>query len=137
MSKDYKVDAESAELEFERFADLQDLDLDTSVMDDEDKKSFDDAKRKVILAIQKGALIFDDDGLPVFTPIRSEDKTPIKFREPSGSTVTAMDRRKKGEDMAKTIAALAQLTQEVPQRYNNMSLRDLKVCTALFGFLGD
>lgn len=132
MSKEFKVCKEAAEQEFERFADTMDLNVDTSSMDEDDLKGFNQQKDLVVLAIAKGSLVISDSGEPVFTPARSSNKTPITFHEPTGSTLMAMDRRKKGEEIGKVYSAMADMTRVDAKVFAQMSISDVKVCTALF-----
>lgn len=131
MSK-YKVDLETAEQEVERFADSMGLNLDTSDMDEEDLKGFEVQHRTVVQAIREGGLVINEDGEPVYTPQRSKDTGPITFHEPGGSTLLAQDRRKSGQDVAKTYTMMAELTGEDTARFSKLKLKDVKVCTALF-----
>lgn len=127
---DFIVDAETAEAEFGRFLDCMDISSDTSTMDDESREGFLSQKRTIINAIQRGHLIINDDGEPVYTP-RTVDCGPITFAEPSGAAYMAMDRKKKGEDIGKMFAMMADITKQPAKTFANMKQRDLKVCQAL------
>jgi len=119
------------EAEIARFAAGMDLDLDPKGLDDEDKQSLEDALRRVRRAIKAGRLAINDDCEPVFKP--ASGGSLITFHEPKGASFMAADQKKKGHDVAKTYAALADMTEENPSRFAEMPGRDLKVCTALFG----
>lgn len=134
---DYKVAPEVAEAEFERFVEAMDLDLDTAQMDDEDRKSLEQQKSRIVSAIQKGSLVVNDIGEPVYTPIRSENADAIHFREPTGASLMAMDRKKKNEDVGKMYAIMGDITGNHANRFAKMVLSDLKVCQAVTSlFLG-
>jgi len=122
---------EVAEQEFDRFVDLMDLDVDTDGMDEDDKKSFTQQKDKLISAIQTGALVVEDTGEPVFTPQRTEGATPIKFYEPTGASLMAMDRKKKTEDIGKLYAAMGDMTKTNAGLFSKMRMPDLKICMAI------
>lgn len=122
---------EVAEIEFSRFVDLMDLDIDPADMDEEDKKGFDQQYRRIIQAIQTGALIVNDNGEPIFTPQRSEESKPITFHEPTGASLMAMDRKKKSEDIAKLYATMADMTKTHISTFSKMKMSDLKVCMAV------
>jgi hypothetical protein len=124
------IAAEVAEDEFARFVETMDLDVDPAGWDDEDKKSFVDAKRKIINAMMRGQLVIDDKGQPVFTPVSGE---PITFYEPKGSTFMAMDQKKKGHDTAKMFVMMADMTRQNAGRFSSMAGRDIKVCMAIMG----
>lgn len=127
-----KVATEVAEQEFERFIAAMDLDVDPKGMDDDDKKGFAKAKGRVLAAIEDGRLVINDSGEPVFTPTGSEDVEPITFYEPKGDALIAMDQKKDGHNVAKTIASLATMTKQQPVRFSKMAHRDIKVCIELY-----
>ena len=125
-----KIADEVAESEFERFADAMDLDVHPKGIDAEDQKSLDDLRRKIVGAIGRGSLVIDEKGQPVFSP-QLGDREPITFYEPSGATLTSMDQRKKGQDIAKMMVTLAAQTKQPVTRFSNMAGRDIKICQAL------
>ena len=129
--KDKKVALEVAEQEFGRFVELMDLDVDTSEMDAEDKKGFEQQKDRVVSAIQSGALTIGDGGEPTYTPQRSKGVDPITFYEPTGATLMAMDRKKKTEDIGKLYASMGDMTKTHAGVFSKMKMADLKVCMAI------
>lgn len=137
--KEFKVDAETAEQEFQRFADAMDLDLDPAGMDEEDRTSFEKMKRRITRAVQEGSLVFNDDGEAVYTPqkAKSKHKEPITFHERTGASLMAMDGQKKNRDVAKTYAVMASMCEVHPSVFAGMVGIDAKVCEALFALLMD
>ncbi len=131
MDEDQKVSREVAEADFHRFCDMMDLDVDPRGMDDEDRKSFESAKRRLVDAIIEGHLVIDEKGQPVYTPRRGSDVTPITFAEPTGASYMAMDTKKKNHDVAKLFATMADMTGQPIQRFAKMQNRDLKICQAV------
>lgn len=124
------IAADVAEHEFMRFVEAMDLDVDPTGWDDEDKRSFEEAKRKLVSALRSGKLVIDEHGQPVFTP--SQPPTdPITFYEPTGATLMAMDQKKKNHDVAKMYAAMADMTRQPMTRFSKMVNRDVKICTAI------
>ena len=130
------MDKKTAEAEFERFADIQDLDIDTGEMDAEDKSTFDNQKRRLLLALMKGSLIINEIGLPVYTPHNSESTftDPITFHAPGGADFIQMDRKKKNYDITKTHALLASMTKLPETTFLNLKGGDYLMCTAIIGF---
>lgn len=125
--------------EFRRFCDLMDLEFDLTKMDADDKKSFEQTRDRVLRAIERGLLVINDKGEPVLTPQSGDgdDRRPITFHEPTGASVLAIDKAKKGQDAAKTFLMLADFTGEPVARYAKMANRDFRVCQALMTlFLG-
>jgi len=126
-----KIAREVAEAEFQRFADMMDLDVDTSDMTEEDRQAFEQQRDRLLAAIQAGALVINEEGEPVFTPTRTADAAPITFREPTGASLMAMDKRKKTEDIAKLYAAMADMSGSHPSTFARMKMADLKIAMAI------
>ena len=126
-----KVAKEVAEQDFERFADAMDLDVDTSKMDEDDRKGFQVQKDRIVSAICSGALYVNDNGEPVFTPQRTKDAGEITFHEPDGAALMAMDRKKKTEDIGKLYATMGEMTKTSAKTFSVMKMADLKVCMAI------
>lgn len=124
------VDKETAEAEFGRFIELNDIDTgsaDTSAEDARDTKSVCDS---VIRAIERGMVTIDEVGLPT---IHTRGGAEIKFNEPTGMMYTAMDTRKKGHDYAKMFASLASITGQSVATFNKLSAKEVNVALALWG----
>jgi hypothetical protein len=129
-----KVAKEVAEADFERFLEAMDLDPDRGRMDADDVKSFEDVKAKFVRAVQRGQLVVDEKGQPVVTT--SDGKT-LTFYEPTGASFTAMDSRKKGQDVAKMIAMMGDMCRVGPAVFAGLKNRDFKICQAIVQlFLG-
>jgi len=130
------VAREVAEAEFERFCEAMDLDIDASRMDADDIKGFEEVKAVIVRAIERQHVVIDDRGQPVFTP-QSGDGRAITFYEPTGATFMATDAHKKGHDVAKMIAVLADMTRTDAKTFAKLASRDFKVCqTFVKLFLG-
>ena len=125
-----KVSLEVCESEFERFAEAMGLEFDPTTMGEDDKKSLSAAKDRLFKAMQAGSLVIDESGRAVFTP-QMGDKSPITFNEPMGSSLMAMDQKKKDHDVAKMFAFMADSTKQPPSRFAAMANRDLKVCQSI------
>ena len=125
-----KVAAEVAESEFARFIEAMELDVDPKGWTDDDKQSFDEAKRKIVGAMELGLLVVDEEGRPVYTP-RVGNTSAITFYEPTGADLMAMDQAKKGASVSATWKVLAAMTKTDATRFSKMANRDLKVCQAV------
>ncbi len=134
-----KVDKDTATAEFKRFAECNDLDIDTADMDAEDLAAFGKSQRRIESALMDGSLIIDDDGQATYTPRnpKTVDKSPITFCERTGASIMAMDGKKKNQDGLKTYAVMADMCKVHPNRFANLVGIDVKVCEAIFGFLMD
>ena len=130
------VAPEMAEVEFTRWAQAWDLDLDLAKMSDEDKLDFEAIKAKMVRAISEGRMVFGDDETLSYTmhkPVMSCEA--ITFSEPTGACYIAMDRYKDKQSAHKMNAFMAEMTKQPIQVFSKMSGRDLKMCqavTALF-----
>lgn len=128
-----KIAREVAEQEFDRFAESMDLDLKESGLDDDEVEDLHKLKNILVEAIQKGSMVINDDGEPVYTPVRGDEdyRKPITFHEPTGASLMAMDRKKKNEDIGKLYSAMGEITKLPAARFARMKMRDLKVCMAV------
>lgn len=139
MTEKKLVAADVAASEFDRFVGCMDLDLDTAAMDAEDLTAFNKQKSRVVRAIERGALVVNDDGEAVYTPYnkKSKHQEPITFHERTGASLMAMDGKKKNHDVAKTYAVLADMCKVHPNVFAGLVGADVKVCEALFALLMD
>jgi len=125
------VTGEVAELEFARIAEYVMADVDESDMDEDDLKSFRKLKKKIITAICKGRLTVDGEGIPT---LQTEDGSTLTFSAAGASTWMAMDSKKKGNDNAKMIAALANICGVPTPRIGRLTGFDWQV-TQMLGTL--
>ncbi len=130
---------EVAEQEFERFVDAMDLDIDSTQMDAEDLTAFNRQKGRIIRAIEKGHLVFNENGEAVYTPNRpgSKHTEAIIFHERTGASLMAMDGKKKNHDVAKTYAVMADMCRVHQSVFAGLVGTDVKICEALFALLMD
>lgn len=126
-----KMNYRTAEEEFTRFAELMCIDIDPAHMTEDDMESFEKHKSRMVKAIANGHLVINSKGEPVYTPYRSENADPITFYEPTGATLTAMDRRGKNQEVSRMYEAMGSLTKTFAAKFSKMALPDLKVCQAI------
>lgn len=139
MEAEHVVDQETAEGEFDRFIELNEIDADESTMDDEDLPFYKKQRRRMVRAIMDGSLTIDEDGCPEYTPQHRDTRNtnPLKFRPRSGASLMASDAKKQSHQVAKSYAIMGDMTQQDPKRFANMAGRDIKICETIFGFLMD
>lgn len=139
MKETEVVGREVAEKEFDRFVEEMDLDLDTADMDAEDQTAFSKQKNRIIKAIMVGALIINENGEAEYTPrnAKTKYKDAIIFHERTGASLMAMDGKKKGYDVAKTYAVMANMCKVHQKVFAGMVGVDGKVCEAIFSLLMD
>lgn len=134
-----KIAQEQAELEFDRFIEAMDILIDTAKLDAEDLAQFTKQKDRIVAAVCRGALVFNEDGEAVYTPqhSRSKHKDAITFHERTGASLMASDGKKKGHDVAKTYAVLADMCKVHPNVFAGLVGTDVKVCEAIYALLMD
>ena len=134
-----KIALEAAEVEFDRFIDAMDILIDTAKLDAEDLTGYNKQRDRILNAVCTGALVFNEEGEAVYTPNHKNSKhsDPITFHERTGASLMAMDGKKKGHDVAKTYAILADMCKVHPNVFAGLAGRDVKVCEALFALLMD
>ena len=130
--KELKVALEVAQLEFERFVEKMDLELEEKEMTDDDLEAFKRQKNRLIRAISKGSLVIDLEGIPTYTPQRSDNTTPIVFVEPNGSTILATDKKTSNQAVGKLYTSMAEMTKTTAATFSKMKMPDLKVCIAIY-----
>lgn len=131
---DYKIDPETAELEFLRLAEAYDIDVDTEHMSEEDLGDFEALKATVVRAIRRGHLVVEDDGSPrlnLLRPVELKGKTvtDLKFAEMEMSHLKAGD--KFDGNVAKSIAVTAAMCGVSHPFIEALKMADAKVCNAL------
>ncbi len=123
-----------AELEFERFTNMWRVDTDLEGLDEEDVKSFESTKRKIVNAICRGTLTVDETGevlnyrieFPAITGLES-----LKISPPTGAAIAKWDRFKERDQVKKIYASMGDICNCNPAIFNTMDMRDLKVLQAV------
>lgn len=133
------ISKEVAEKWFNDWLEAMDIDLDFDRMDEDDKAGAINSKNKIIRAIERGHLIFNDNGEAVYTPHRpnTKQKEPITFHERTGASLLSQDGVKKNSDMKKTFRVMGDMCKVSPVTFANMVGSDLSVCQAIFVLLMD
>jgi hypothetical protein len=126
-----RIGREVAESELRRFMASMRIVISTEGMDAEDRTQLDLNKRRIINAILDGRLEIDKDGVPVYTPRDSEDKSPIRFPRPKGKDLMQSDLLKPNHTVTKSFRIIASATGESDERYRDMELTDVVVCQAI------
>ena len=127
----FKVDREPAENDFYRWA--NDMDLDISPKNSDEKDSIADHKETIVDAIMKGHLVINDNGEAVYTPYKSEDKEKVTFYEPDGSCFAKA--RIRENPLATMYGMMANITKESSAKFMSMRMADLRVCESIFMLL--
>ena len=110
--------------ELDRF--IATLDLDIEALDEGDRKAFDESKRTLSKAMDRGQLTINPEGCPVF---KSQSGREFTFKKPTGGTLVAMDHQKGPNE--KAIAAMADMTGKHRLAFTEMLRSDLRVCETI------
>ena len=124
--KHSKVDRETAELDFLRFCEKNSIDIDD--LDEDDTKSLEEHKSKIIKCICRGKIEVDEDGVAVYD---YGSEKPLMFKEPKGSSLLAMDRVKSGQDIKGMYNLMGDITGVAPATFTKMKMSDVKNCIAI------
>jgi hypothetical protein len=133
------ISSDMAEAEFDRFTEAMDLDIATDDMDQDDLTAFKKVKRRLLRAIGNGSLIINEDGEAEFMPQKDDSRydKALRFRQRTGGALMSMDSKKKGQDVAKTYAVMAQMCGVEQKVFARLLGEDGKVCEAIFTLLMD
>lgn len=126
-------DAETAELEFEKFCDAWEIDNDTAGMNDEDKTAFEGQKAKIINSIKRGRFLFESDKV-VYTVSDKTEKhagEKITIERPKGAALMEMDKYKDREGVHKTYSVLAAMSGKEPKFISWLDGIDVKPLLAV------
>jgi len=128
-----RVNRETAESDFDRFAEAWCLDTDTASMREKDSDSFEDLKRKIVSAIMGGHLdVAGDSGLTYRLQFpQTGGITELEMRIPPGSALVAFDKFKEQQAIAKLNAYMAAMCKQNPAIFSQMDGRDLKIVQAV------
>lgn len=129
-----KIDRDTAIAEFERWADIMDLDGDLDGKSKDEKSAIASFKAKFVKRVQTGALTVSDDGVLALQP-RGDSGEPIEFDEPTGRILSA--RRPDDTDVQASRRILADWTGQPAKRFADMTLRDFSFCAELIGFFSN
>jgi hypothetical protein len=126
------VAREVAEIEFDRFCEAMDLDVDASRMDEDDRGGLEKLRAKFVRSIMRGILTLDEEGIPtVHLQCPVGDVSKVMFPEPTGDTLLAMDKGKQNQNVGKMFSMMGAMTSNPPHVFAKMKKRDLDVCTAV------
>lgn len=122
-----KVDIQTAENEFVRWATEWSIATDTNDMNKEDAESFDVQKKRVVKAIQQGKLTVSETGDAITL---DSDKGAITFKEPTGAAYLAMDQHK-GKDMGAMFGFMGAMSGNPAKMFASVRGSDLKLAQAI------
>jgi len=125
-----RIDKDTAELEFLRWAEKGRIEEVTDDDDDEGRARR-TSKDRIVGAIQKGTFVVDDDGYGKMNCDINGTVVDVCFNRVYAGLYTAMDKKKDGQHMGKMNAALAALTGRPDTDFAKMHPADQKICQAV------
>ena len=123
---------ELAEEEFERFKEVNKLGNKLIVKDQNDRRDADEDRLWFVRALMEGSLTVDEAGKPTYTPVMSENQSPLTFNRPKGRTLAVTDKMKESQKIGQMHAMLQQMTGAPTMRFVNMEYTpDYLTCMAI------
>ncbi len=121
----FTVDLETAEGEFQQWAEDWEIDTATADMNDEEKTDFQGQKIKIIRAMRHGRMSYDQESqtLKYCGKIETDEVT---IKRPKGAALMAMDKYKDREGVHKTYAVMAAMTGKDASYFSRLDGIDLK-----------
>jgi len=124
-----------ATAEFERMAELRDIDLDEDDLDAEELSELKRLKKKVVKAIASNVISIDDDGQITITMRKSSHINSVTFKVRDGASILAMDKHKESQTMHKLFSMMACLTGTAVPTFSKMVDPDLGLCVSVMKLL--
>lgn len=130
MSK-IKISKEQAYKEVIEFLELHCVDTDVEDMLEDDAKEFDSIVKSIAKPITTGRAIIDGDDyvLTLIKPVGDVDK--VKCTPPDAGAMFAMDKAKKGNEMAKVGQMIASVTNVPFAQVSKFKAQDFMVLSKL------
>jgi hypothetical protein len=130
------ISRETAEADFQRFADMARLDMEKP-RNENDRRDIEEDKETFIYYVAKGSITVDDEGYPT-VKTESEDLPAIRFgRRPRVTSLRAMDKCKKSNENGKMLAMMGETLMIPAAKFNTLEYSDFEKVSLVFGlFLG-
>ncbi len=125
MKKDYVVDRESAEAEFDVMCEAMGVEIDEDIMAKDDREDFEKHRERVIKAIMTGA-VTTEGGVP---SVQCSNGDVVKFKEPKGGDFLVP--MKKGEDDMRRMYKIAGELTSGTAKLALRPMRDYRVLLSL------
>jgi len=138
VKKEVRIKKEVAVLDFDRFAEVWDVDTDTESMDLEDRAGYEKQKGLLVKQIMATNMTVDAEGMPTYKLRYPKGSlTEVRFRIPSGQAYMTMDNYKERQGMHKFMSFMGSMTGQNAKTFSNLDARDVKVCMGVVTlFLG-
>jgi hypothetical protein len=129
---EHKVDQETAEAEFERFASFARIKMDR-MRNTNTRRDLDEARQQFIEEVMDGRITVDEAGVAT-VHTDSDDIPDVRFgRSVTAMNLAAADKRKENEDVAKMNAMMGAATGIAPGRIAKLEAPDWFNVALVFG----
>ena len=127
---EFTIDKETAEQEFQTWADAWEIDTEVENMNEEEREDYEGQKVKILRAMRFGRMCYEQEAdRLVYTGAYMDDPLPIV--RPKGAGLMEMDRYKDREGVHKTYAVLGTMTKKNAAFFAKLDGIDLKPILAV------
>jgi hypothetical protein len=124
-----KIDRETAESEFNLFCENNGIEHDETAMNDEEKESFADIKKRFIKACMEGRAVVNGQSIEYtvsqFSPENFKGNT-ITIKRPGGNAFAAMDSFREKESVHKLLGFMSAMTGQEVKYFSKLDILDWK-----------
>lgn len=131
---EHVVDPETAAADFGRWVEAWGLDGDTATMEEEDRSSFEQLKRRLTRAISAGLLLVSEDAQTLEYKLinpQVQGLVTLTFSVPTGRALLGWDKRKERQAIHKMNDFMGGMCGTEPSVFVSMDGRDLKIAQAV------
>jgi hypothetical protein len=132
--KKYKIDLETAEAEFMRYCESNDFEIDETAMNDNEKESFADIKRRFIKCCREGRVEVDGMNLKYTVSKLSPEGFAgdvVTIKRPGGNAFVGMDSFKDRESVHKLHGIMSAMTGKEIKYFSKLDIADWKFFQAV------
>jgi hypothetical protein len=132
--KKYKIDLETAEAEFMRYCESNDFEIDETAMNDDEKESFADIKRRFIKCCREGRVEVDGMDLKYTVSKLSPEGFAgdvVTVKRPGGNAFMGMDNFKDRESVHKLHGFMSAMTGKEIKYFSKLDIADWKFLQAV------
>jgi hypothetical protein len=132
--KSYKIDRETAEKEFIRYCENNGIEFDESAMNDEEKESFADIKKRIIKSCMGGRVEVEGKSMKYTISAFSEkgfSGETVLIQRPTGNAFSAMDSFKDRENVHKLHGFMSAMTGKEIKYFSKIDIEDWKFFNAV------
>ncbi len=123
--KEYQIDRDTAESEFEQICETMGVEVDEDIMAKDDREDFAKHRERIIKSIMTGVVTVES-GVP---SVVCSDGDTVVFREPTGGAL--LQPMKKGEDELNRIYKIAGSLTNGTAKLNKRTMKDYRPMMSL------